>query len=319
LARSRAEVQDEPVVARLRRQSWFGVKRHVKRFFSLEVPNTILRGFARFVPRLRSGRLPAPDRLAEVTGRVAGETFVMLDPARCENAKELFWGEGRRPKAHDRLALDTVAALAREADVFLDIGAYTGLFTLATTAVAPTLRAHAFEIVPSVVDTLEANLRRNEVDGRVTVHREGIGEPGTTIRVPAGEGGSGLPSFYSSRMAFDEGEDVRFRSLDSVGALIPAGARVVIKIDVEGTEDAVFGHGQQLLATFRPDVLCEVLPEADGEHLDELLAATDLRRYLVTNSKLAERDRIEPDADFRDWLFSPRTPDELRELGLPAG
>lgn len=291
----------------------------MERFLSRDVPNTILRGFARFVPRLRSGRLPAPAWLPEVTGRVAGETFVMLDPARCENAKELFWGEGRRPKAHDRLALDTVAALAREGDVFLDIGAYTGLFTLATTAVAPALRAHAFEIVPAVADTLEANLRRNEVADRVTVHREGIGEPGTTMRVPFGEGGSALPSFYSSRMSFEDGHDVRFRSLDSVGALIPAGAHVVMKVDVEGTEDAVLAHGQQLLATFRPDLLCEVLPAADGASLDELLAPAEVRRYLVTNSKLAERGRIEPDDAFRDWLFSPRTPDELRALGLPVG
>jgi FkbM family methyltransferase len=305
--------------ARLRRQSWYGLKRHAKRFLSLEVPNTVLRGAARFVPQLRNGRLPAPARLSEVTGRVAGATFVMLDPDRCENAKELFWGEGRRPKAHDRLALDTVAALAREADVFLDIGAYTGLFTLATTAVAPHLRAHAFEIVPAVAETLAANLVRNGVSRRVVVHREGIGEPGRTFRVQTGEGGSALPSFYSSRMEFEDGEEIGFRSLDSVGALIPAGARVVMKIDVEGTEDAVFLHGRQLLATFRPDILCEVLPQADGRALDELLSPAHLDRYLVTNSRLELRGRVEPDGDFRDWLFTARTPEELRGLGLPIG
>jgi FkbM family methyltransferase len=305
--------------ARLRRQSWYGLKRHTKRFLSLDVPNTVLRGVARFVPQLRTGRLPAPAWLPEVTGRVAGETFVMLDPARCENAKELFWGEGRRPKAHDRLALDTVAALAREADVFLDIGAYTGLFTLAATAVAPGLKAHAFEIVPAVADTLAANADRNEVSGRVFLHREGIGEPGRTLRVPTGEGGSALPSFYSSRMLFDEGEEVGFRSLDSIGALIPAGARVVMKIDVEGTEDAVFRHGRQLLTTFRPDILCEVLLEADGGTLDALLSPAQLDRYLVTNARLEPRERIEPDGEFRDWLFTARTADELRELGLPVG
>jgi FkbM family methyltransferase len=303
---------------RRRRQSWFGLKRHVKRFLSLGVPNALLRIVARSVPSLRSGRLPAPANLREVEGRVAGSTFVMLDPARCENAKELFWGEGRRTKAHDRLALDTVAALAREADEFLDVGAYTGLFTLATTALAPGLHAHAFEIVPSVADALEANLRRNGVAARVVVHREGLGDPDTTMRVPSGEGGSALPSFFSTRMHFDEGEVVAFRSLDSVGALMPAEARVVMKIDVEGTEDAVFGAGQRFLGTFRPDILCEVLPEADGARLDELLAPADVRRYLVTGSRLAEAPSIVPHPAFRDWLFSPRTPEELRALGLPV-
>ena len=124
---------------------------------------------------------------------MGGVTFVMLDPARCENAKELFWGRGRRPNAHDRLALDTVAALARGSDTFLDVGAYTGLFTMAVTAYAPHVGVHAFEIVPAVADTLEANVRRNEVDDRVVVHREGIGDPNKTMRVPSGEGGRRSP------------------------------------------------------------------------------------------------------------------------------
>ena len=304
--------------AHRRRQSWFGQKRRVKSFLSLALPNAFLSLVVRFVPSLRSGRLPAPARLEEVTGYADGAMFVMLDPARCENAKELFWGDGRRPKPNDRLALDVVARLGREADEFLDVGAYTGLFTLATTAVTSGLHAHAFEIVPAVADALEANLRRNGVAERVAVHREGLGEPGSTMRVPSGEGGSALPSFYSSRMRFEKGEDVSFRSLDSIGALLPAEARVVMKVDVEGTEDAVFGAGQMFLETFRPDILCEVLAEADGARLDELLAPAGLRRYLVTNTGLEEAPRIVPDPSFRDWLFSPRTPDDLRTRGLPV-
>jgi FkbM family methyltransferase len=303
----------------VRRQSWFGLKRHVKRFLGLAVPNALLRFASRFVPSLRSGRLPAPARLREIEGRVGGATFVMLDPARCENAKELYWGKARRPKAHDRLALDAVAVLARESDTFLDIGAYTGLFTMAVTAFAPRVDVHAFEIVPAVADALEANVHRNGVSDQVEIHREGIGDPEVTMRVPSGEGGSALPSFYSSRMRFDEGETVGFRSLDSVAALIPDAARVVMKIDVEGTEDAVFRYGQAFLLSVRPDILCEVLHGiADGPALDELLAPASLHRFLVTGSRLEEADRIEPHATFRDWLFSPRTAEELRGLGLPV-
>jgi FkbM family methyltransferase len=306
------------MATRLERQSWFGLKRPFKRFLSLGAPNALLRLVARFVPSLRSGRLPAPAQLDEVTGRADGATFVMLDPARCENAKELFWGQGRRPKPNDRLALDVVARLSREADEFLDLGAYTGLFTLATTAVTPGLHAHAFEIVPAVADALQANLLRNGVANRVIVHREGIGEMGSTMRVPSGKGGSALPSFYSSRMHFEKGEVVTFRSLDSIGALLPADARVVMKVDVEGTEDVVFEGGQVFIETFRPEILCEVLPEADGDRLDKLLAPAGMRRYLVTNGRLEEAPRIEPDPVFRDWLFSSRTPDELRARGLPV-
>ena len=304
---------------RARRQSWFGLKRHVKRFLALRVPNGILRLGTRFVPSLRSGRLPAPARLTEVSGRVGGASFVMLDPARCENAKALFWGRGRLPVANDRLALDTAATLARGSDTFLDVGAYTGLFTMAVTAYAPNVDVHAFEIVPAVADALEANVRRNEIGDRVVVHREGIGDPEKTMQVPSGEGGSALPSFYSSKMQFDGGRAVDFRSLDSVAGLIPKAARVVMKVDVEGTEDAVFRFGQTFLRTRRPHILCEVLHGvADGAALDGLLAGAELHKYLVTETRLTRIDRVVPHPAFRDWLFTPLSEEELLGLGLPV-
>ena len=304
---------------RARRQSWFGLKRHVKRFLALRVPNAILRLVARLRPSLRSGRLPAPSRLEEVLGRVGGATFVMLNPARCENAKALFWGRGRLPVAHDRLALDTLATLARDSDTFLDVGAYTGLFTMAVTAYAPNVDVHAFEIVPAVAEALGANVRRNGVDTRVVVHREGIGDPEKTMQVPSGEGGSALPSFYSSKMQSDGGRAVNFRSLDSVAGLIPKAARVVMKVDVEGTEDAVFRFGQAFLRTVRPHILCEVLHGvADGAALDGLLAGAELHKYLVTDTRLTRIDRVVPHPAFRDWLFTPLTEEELRGLGLPV-
>lgn len=304
---------------RLQRQSWFGLKRPVKRFLALRIPHAALRLAARFVPSLRSGRLPAPASITEVEGRVGGATFVMLDPARCENAKQLYWGAGRRPAADERLALDTVVVLARDADTFLDVGAYTGLFSLAVSVAAPGTQVHAFEIVPAAAALLEANLERNRVEVRVAVHHEGIGDEGATLRVPSGEGGSAIPSFLSSRMRVDEGDLVRFRSLDSVADLLPEGDRVVMKVDVEGTEDAVFRSGKAFLAAFRPDVLCEVLPETDGPALEEVLASADLRWFLVTNSRLEPRDAIVPDERHRDWLLTGRGPDELRDLGLPVG
>ena len=312
--------QDERMEDHLQRQSWFGIKRYVKRFLGLGIPNAVLRAAATYVPSLRSGRWPAPAKLREVTGRVGAATFVMLDPSRCENAKELFWGGGRRPSAHDRLALDAVAVLAKDADVFLDVGAYTGMFTLAVTAFDERVEAHAFEIVPGVVRALEANVRRNGVEDRVTVHREGIGPPETTVRMPSGEGGSALPSFYSTTMRFDDGVEIPLRSLDSVAELIAPDARVVMKVDVEGTENAIFASGQAFLTSFRPDILCEVLVgRADAVALDDLLAPAELLRYLVTDARLVPRDRIEPDPRYRDWLFTRRTPDQLRTLGLPVG
>ncbi len=312
------EVVDFRASKAAKKQSWFGLKRHVKRFMSLRAPNAVLRAAARFVPSLGQGRLPAPASVHEVTAYVDGINFVMLDPARCEVAKGLYWGRGRMPRPQDAFALDTITHLAREADAFLDVGAYTGVFSLAGAAANPKLQIHAFEIVPQVADAFKANLRRNGMADRVQVHVEGLGEEGKTMRVPTGEGGSALPSFYSSRMHFEDGVEIPFHSLDSLIELFGSvPRRIVMKIDVEGTEDELFRYGQRFLERFRPDMLCEVLHGvADPRTLEGFLSPHGYRFYAVRERAAVARDHIAPDPQFRDWLFSTSDPSELESAGI---
>lgn len=310
---------DDGGLRRRRRQAWYGLKAPIKRALSWRAPHFLLRQVVRVVPRLRAGgRLPAPRRLREVRGTVGGATFVMLNPARCEIAKELYWGSGRRPRPEDALALEVFAALARDAAVVLDIGAYTGVFTLAATAVAPTAEVHAFEIVPEVFKALVDNCARNDVLYRAVLHLAGIGAEGETMRVALGTGGSALPSCYSSRMRFEEGPLVRFRSLDALLHELPQGP-TLLKVDVEGTEEAVFRHGQRFLAERRPDILCEVLAGvADGRALADLLAPHGYRWYLVEERALRPTPILQPSPRFRDWLFTTAPAGSLSARGIPV-
>lgn len=296
---------------------WFGLKRHVKRVLGWRLPHAVLRAVVDVVPRLgASGRLPAPAHLKEVKGRARGATFVMLRPDRCEVAKELYWGKGRRPKPQDRNAVDVFAALAEGADVVLDIGAYTGLFTLVGLAVDPRIEAHAFEIVPDVFQLLFDNCVRNDVLHRVTLHHVGVGDP-QVLRLPFGLRESALPSFYSSRLHFDSGALIRFQTLDSLIPAVDPGAKIVVKIDVEGTENAVLRSGRELLEACHPDVLCEVLAGvARPAELEALLAPMGYRFYLVRASDLEPRDHVEGIPAYRDWLFTRRSPEDLTSASI---
>jgi FkbM family methyltransferase len=303
-----------------RRQTWYGAKKHAKRLLALTLPHAVLRGVVRLAPGLRrSGRLPAPAGLTEVEGEAPGARFVMLQPDRCIIAKELYWGEGRRPAPEDALAVDLFAAAARRSDVVLDIGAYTGIFTIVAARANPALEAHAFEIVPANFRVLFDNCVRNRILDRVTLHHEGVGAPGTTITVPVGSDGSALPDFYSSELQFETGTRVRLVSLDSLVDRVPGGARVTVKIDVEGTEAELLRHGQRFLAELRPRILCEVLPGADAAALGALLEPHGYRFHLVREGDLLKRTSLEPDERFRDWLFVTGDPEaELAELGVPV-
>ena len=303
-----------------RRRSWYGTKKHVKRALGWRLPNLAMRSAVRVAaPALRdTGRLPVPAAIPEVTGRVDGAEYVMLRPARCVIAKELYWGGGHRPQAADDFAVRLFAAVARESGTMVDIGAYTGLFTLVGTAVNPALRAHAFEIVPEVFHTLFDNCVRNRVLHRTTLHHSGVGDPAAVLSMPEQSGDSALPCFYSSGMAFADGVPSSVAALGSRTSEVPAGTSSVLKVDVEGTEAAVFEHGRGFLAAHRPDIVCEVLPEADGALLGSLLEPFGYRFHLIGERALAPAGPIMAHDRFRDWFFTTRTRGDLEALGIPV-
>jgi FkbM family methyltransferase len=276
----------------------------------MRVPHWLMRRALVLRPDLRrSGRLPAPRHVREVQGHADGVGFVMLRPDRCVIAKELYWGDGRRPHAEDDLAIELFASLAAGADVVVDVGAYTGIFTLVAATVNASAHVHAFEIVPAVHRMLLDNVDRNGLTGRVTAHLAGVGRPGGSITVPEGSGGSALPDFYSTRLHFEEGTKVELVGLDSLVDAVPPGSRVLMKIDVEGSEDEVLGFGQAFLGAFGPDILCEILDGvADAASVERSLSPHGYRYFLVQEHDIEERPHIAPDPRFRDWLFTRREP-----------
>ena len=199
----------------------------------------------------------------------------------------------------------------------LDVGAYTGIFSIAASVRYPSLTVHAFEIVPAVVRLLGQNVERNDLQGRVHIHGFGIGKPDTAIRMPAGDQGSALPSFYSSKTRFARGIDVPFEPLDALVPWFDSSTRILMKVDVEGTENDVFRFGREFLRIFAPDVLCEVLyGVADAEALSSLLDPHGYLYYLIEQRSLLPMTALHPDRLYRDWLITRRDAASLRRSGI---
>lgn len=184
----------------------------------------------------------------------------MLNPARCNVARELFWNDGQLVDGADRNALELAIALSRDADHFLDIGSYTGLFALSVARCNPSIRCHAFEIIPANFLLLWQNIIHNDLVSRTIVYFKGVGSTAGVIRVPRTLEAGVLPSSVALDSAVPDGIEV---SVDSVDQLIDAReGKVVIKIDVEGFEWSVFDGARGLIERTRPDVICEFLTRA---------------------------------------------------------
>lgn len=323
------------VRGRRRRQAWFGLKRPVKRVIAFPVVNPVARTIVRRrMGREAADRLPAPVSVRTVKGQVDDITFTMNDPAQCIIAKELHWGGGRRPRPQDQFALEVFARLARGADRILDIGSYTGVFSLVAARANPRARVDAFEIVPSNFLACWGNVITNDLVGGVEVHLCGVGEPGS-IRVPAATGGSALPDFWSVEDQSEGSDGIEVPVVGLADALALArvdprapeqhedgrqesGRRLLVKVDVEGHEAALVTFGRNAITAHGPTFLMEILPGADVSPLIDVFGATGYHYYLVAEDRLHFSERPHGVADYRDWVISRLEPAHLEDVGIPV-
>ncbi len=178
---------------------------------------------------------------------------------------------------------DVFTTLVRaKGGLVLDVGANTGFYALAATSVDSSVRVHAFEPYPPVLDVLHTNLAINGVGPRVRVYDEAVGRTSGTSVLHIPDPSHGLvetsaslnPSFRVEPHRTEV--SVAVTSLDDryphrVGDDGRTGIGV-IKIDVESLEHEVLTGASSLLDRERPYVVLEVLPTSDIGALETIRA-----------------------------------------------
>lgn len=304
---------------RLSAQKWYGLKPAAKRVLAVPGASQIAQKLGRKAwGGRKAARLPVPMTVNSVTTSVAGTHFLMANPSRCVVAKELYWGQGKRVFPADQFALEVFAKLATSSSVILDIGSYSGIFTLLAAKVAPRAAIHAFEIVPEAYLLLARNLVLNDlIRLNVVPHLYGIGRSGSVV-IPRGEGGSAVPDFLSIDMKFEGGVTIPVVSLvDVIKEISFDSGPVLIKIDVEGTEAEVLASADSWLGTTRPSILCELLDDrAKPEIIHKLLKQYNYHYFSVRSDCLLELSSLSPHGIYRDWLLTPYTSSQLKASGI---
>jgi FkbM family methyltransferase len=282
----------------------------------LEVPlvNSAVVGILKRLPGVDFKlRIPVVGKSGRFSTGATG-SIVLVGTERCHLARELYWENGSLQSPADRLSLELAMTLSRDADLFLDIGAYTGLFALAVARRNPRIIAHAYEIVPENFQLLWENVIHNNLVERVAPHLLGIGESKGTLTVPASLGPGVLASSVALDSTADDGVTVPVDSLDHL--FTNFSGRMVFKIDVEGFEWGVLAGGRELIRRTKPDIICEVLRRARHiPQLHEFLQAEGYNLYRISDGRLIRQAAIVPVKSERDWLFSTRPSESLRALG----
>jgi FkbM family methyltransferase len=203
--------------------------------------------------------------------------------------------------------------LAREAAVFVDVGAYSGIYTLLACTANPGLRAVAIEPNPAMQAIIGRNVALNGLDDRVTVLDHALSSR-------SGRAGLTIPADDRTAASLDRGTragrtvNVEVRTGDEVLAGLPVD---LIKIDVEGWEHEVLDGIAGLLAARRPNLIVECLGEAALRGVRERLAAHGYAHayHLGRDGVRAVDHGFAPHSDrFANFLFSAGAMDAGRLL-----
>ena len=223
-------------------------------------------------------------------------------------SKALFW---RGIHGFEPGTADIFMALAKEAEVFLDVGAYSGYYTLLGLAVNPQLEVHAFEPVPALMQWLREHVEANSFTSNVNLVARAVSD-----------GDAEESSFYlvddermpSSSLVAGYGGTARTEvrvstcSVDGYAADVSTKRVQLIKIDAEGAEARVLQGAIDTLTHSRPFVVCEILDPESSEPIAALCrrASYSLGRIGSSGMTPMEAPQIDPTRLERNFLLWPR-------------
>jgi FkbM family methyltransferase len=284
--------------ARFSRVNWFGIKPIVAPFLALPLAHAVARPV---LPKSMLWRLPV--RRKSVDYVAGGLRVTLLNPIRDQVAKDLYWGNGAPTSRADRRVLRYIEHKAREADIFLDIGSYSGLFALIAARANPKIRSVAYDILPENQEAITENARHNGLS--VEAKLCGLSDRSDKIVMPRHYGTYTHPSSISLAFNFENGVEVPITTWDSEDY----SGRILAKIDVEGFEAQVIAGGRETITACKPDIICELLHDSQGHaEIEAFLRPLGYRFFLSRDSGFEERERLVPSTEAKDWLLSTNPP-----------
>jgi FkbM family methyltransferase len=236
-----------------------------------------------------------------------GERFTMYGDGKDPVANSLYWLGVDRGYEYETIKI--WADLAKRADVIFDIGAYSGVFSLAAAAVNHGARIFAFEPADVTYEYLSRNVSMNGCNNITAIKKAVSDKDGAvTLTVPF----SPLLPFAATTTDTVRRKDIkRAVTVDSVcvDSFVKdngIGKVDLVKIDVEGAEPGVLEGMRATIKMHRPKFIIEVLPgEKTQDFLPGFFKPYGYAWYLLTDEGPVKKDVIKGDPMYiyLNWLF----------------
>lgn len=168
-------------------------------------------------------------------------------------ARHIVWTDMRDWEATTQPVL---FELAKNAEVFVDVGAYSGIYTVLACVANPGIRVVAFEPNPAKLPQLRSNIAANELQDRVTVIEAALSTGCGTAKlsIPPDDSTASLATAEPAGVAVDVAVTTGDIALDGMCVDL-------VKVDVEGFETEVLTGMRRLLTERRPKIIAECLDQ----------------------------------------------------------
>lgn len=229
---------------------------------------------------------------------------------------QLFW---RGWQGYEPEMTGLFYRLAQSAQTVFDVGAHSGFYSLLAALANPAVRVFAFEPLARVFDRLERNVELNSL-GNVEFFCAAAGAtpgmqefyfPDETQPVSSSLRSDMLVATFPANMI--KHVPVSVVTLDRVVAEHEISRVDLIKLDTERTEHDVLAGARELLMRDRPEIFCEVWPDAGNQQqLENILRPLGYRFYQLRPEGPAVSTKIIGNEQCLNYLFTTRP----GEIGL---
>lgn len=187
--------------------------------------------------------------------RLHDNFYMLLNPTE-HIQQQLFW-YGHYEKELGELLKKVV----RPGDVFLDLGANIGYFSLLVAINSPSANIISFEPVKDLFQNMNDNISLNNIKNISTINAaagEINEEKDLFISTPDN---SGMSSFHQPENYSGKKESVKVVSIDEWFKTSALSKIDIIKLDIEGSELAALKGMKEVLQKQKPILIVEVNPE----------------------------------------------------------
>lgn len=249
------------------------------------------------LPRVGVTRISLPE----------GKTILLDSTGEDWIPNQVFW---RGWQGYEPEVTAAFYQLATKSKVIIDVGAHVGFFSVLAGVVNPSTEVYAFEPLQRVYERLDRNVSLNKLNN-VKCFLSALGsEEGEQEFYFPDEHAPVSSSLRSDVLLESLGERVKHvtvpvMTLDGVVDRFDIPKVDLIKLDTERTEHEVLAGSRETLRRDKPDIICEIWPDANNAaEFESLLKPLGYRYYHLTGTGLQLDTRITPSMEDLNYLFT---------------